>query len=84
MELQARLCRIELQIERRSLGGPLLLAGQLCEALGERIGDEEVKISEPIPQRGLPRDYSASYNAQLLLSVGSPETLLFHDSTCAS
>ena len=38
VELHPRLSGIDLQIERRCLRGPLLLARELCETLGERIG----------------------------------------------
>ena len=41
MEPHAGTGRAHLQIERRRLGGPLLLAGELGEAVGEGIGDAE-------------------------------------------
>ena len=44
MELQSRLRRIELQIERRRLRGPLLRAVQLCEALSKGIGYAELHV----------------------------------------
>ena len=40
-----RLCRIELQIERRRLGGALLLARQLPQAIRKRVGYTEFHVS---------------------------------------
>jgi hypothetical protein len=45
VELHARIRRVDLQIERRCLGGRLLFAGQLCEAVGERVSNAEVRWS---------------------------------------
>ena len=42
MELQSRLRRIELQIERRRLGCPLLLAAQRGKAIRKRVGDPKL------------------------------------------
>ena len=44
MELHPRVGRVHLQIERRRLGGLLLLAGELGEAVSERVGDAEVHV----------------------------------------
>ena len=52
MELQSRSRRIELQIERRRLRGPLLLAVQLAGLSGERIGDpKSTAVLLPYGQR---------------------------------
>ena len=47
MELQSRLRRIELQIERRRLRGPLLLAVQLCEGFSN-VSAMRKSTSDPV------------------------------------
>ena len=60
MELQSRLRRIELQIERRRLRGPLLLAVQLCEALGKCLGYAEL--------------HAFSFRVEVAVSPAAPTT----------
>src|SRR3990167_6480877 len=50
VEAQARIGRIDLQVERRGLGGFLLIAGEFGEAVGEGVGDEKVHHSAPARQ----------------------------------
>ena len=52
VQLQARMRRVHLQVERRGLDRLLLVAGQLREAIGEGVGDSElhqVSISTGTP-----------------------------------
>ena len=42
VQLQPRMRRVHLQVERRRLDGPLLVTGQLGQAVGEGVGDAEL------------------------------------------
>ena len=53
VQLQPRMRRVHLQVERRGLDGPLLVTGQLGQAVGERVGDAELH------QAGFPVDVRA-------------------------
>ena len=55
VELQTRMRRVQLQIEGRGLNGLLLIAGELGEAVGKRVGDTEfhVQTSESVHRRKL-------------------------------
>ena len=57
VQLQARMRRIHLEVERRGLHRLLLVAGQLREAVGEGVGDSELHPSRSvvIAARTLPR-----------------------------
>ena len=45
VKAQARRRRVQLQVKGRGLGGLLLVAGQSCEAVGESVGNPEVRLS---------------------------------------
>ena len=50
VQLQPRMRRVHLQVERRGLDRLLLVAGQLREAVGEGVGDAELHSYRRFPQ----------------------------------
>ena len=55
VELQTGMRRIELEIERCRLDGPLLVARQSSEAIGKCIGNPEFHITPPSSRKPLHR-----------------------------
>ena len=70
MELQTRLRRIELQIERRRLRGPLLLAGQLGEAVSKGDGYAEVHAVPVYPWESACARLPALLQRAVLMVIG--------------